>query len=106
MSKGKVVVYGLMALSLLVLSFTQSLAQTAASSDGNWIVPGSSPQPAQPAAAVAPAPAAVPAPQPAGPVAGGKGMAALQRTAANRQYLFIFFNNGQNEQTDAMWAIF
>ncbi|MCL4736521.1 MAG: hypothetical protein KJ050_16475 [Candidatus Omnitrophica bacterium] len=33
-------------------------------------------------------------------------MAALQRTAANRQYCFIFFNNGQNEQTDAMWAFF
>lgn len=36
----------------------------------------------------------------------GQGMAALQRTAANKQYLFIFFNNGQNEQTDAMWTVF
>jgi len=109
MSKGKVVVYGLMALSLLVLPAIPSFAQSPASSEGNWIVPGSSSQPAQPAAAppvVAPAPAAAPAPQPAGPVAGGKGMAALQRTAANKQYCFIFFNNGQNEQTDAMWAVF
>ena len=106
MLKGKVVACALMVIALFIPQHLESSAQTTGSSDGNWIVPGSSPQPGQPATAVAPAPAAVPAPQPAGPVAGGKGMTAMQRTSANKQYCFIFFNNGQNEQTDAMWAIF
>lgn len=91
MSKGKVVVYGLMALSLLVLPVAQSLAQAASSSSDNSIVSATSPQPEQ---------------QVAAPAAVGKGMAALQRAATNKQYLFIFFNNGQNEQSDAMWAVF
>lgn len=86
MSKGNVVIYGLMALSLLLFPHTQSLAQTAAPSADNSVVPETS--------------------QAAVPESGGKGIAALQRTAANKQYLFIFFNNGQNEQTDTMWAVF
>jgi hypothetical protein len=33
-------------------------------------------------------------------------MAALQRAIAANRYLFVFFNAGQNEQTDAMWKVF
>lgn len=110
----KGLVCGLLAILMLMLPLSDCLAQTdKAPSGGNWIVPGSSPQSVQPAAA--PAMAADPAvPQAAPPVTSpapaattlSPGMAALQRTTTNRQYLFIFFNNGQNEQTDTMWAIF
>lgn len=80
MLMGKVVVSGLMAFSLFMLQLPGCLTQTAAQSEGNWIVPGSSPQPAEQAVVPDPVPAAppvaVPAPAPAAvqpPVTGTAG---------------------------------
>lgn len=42
----------------------------------------------------------------AGPGALGPGMAALARAGQANRYLLIFFHNGKNEQTDAMWAVY
>lgn len=52
------------------------------------------------------APAAVaPAPAQAVPPTSSPGMAALYKASAANRYLFVFFHSGQNQQTDAMFAV-
>lgn len=63
-----------------------------------------SPQTQAPTSPNAPA-AVAPAPEQAVPTTSSPGMAAFYRASAANRYTFVFFHSGQNQQTDAMWAV-
>jgi len=86
-------------------------AASSASSQGNTNPPQQvdlRDQPVQPdqQTASVPNPPPVAASPPAPLPDTNKGMAALQRASDGNRYLFVFFHDKQDQQTDAMWAVF
>ena len=73
---------------------------------GPWTASGDSAAPQKPRDAEPAAAATTGAPSPAEGAGGGAGMAAIQRAAEAKKYLFVFFWKAENEQTAAMKKVF